>query len=211
VATTTSSSSDPAGQFSAPRFYHECPNSQQYIKSMKRKMNKNLMHDSRGFSLIEVLLGISIFMIGMLGVTALNISSLKSNTFSGNLSEATMIAASQIEELMAMDFDDIAAGGADGTDQDVDDDGMDDDDPDDTATDIDGKSNFGLDDIEANADASEAGVGKNDIYTVYWNVAENEPISTDPARTKTINVIVRWLIKDEPRQISMSIIRMKEE
>jgi prepilin-type N-terminal cleavage/methylation domain-containing protein len=178
---------------------------------MKREKNNKRMQDCRGFSLIEVLLGISIFMIGMLGVTALNISSLKSNTFSGNLSEATMIAATQIEELMAMDFDDIAAGGADGTDQDVDDDGMDDDDPDDTATDIDGKSNFGLDDIEANADASKAGVGKNDIYTVYWNVAENEPISTDPARTKTINVIVRWLIKDEPRQINMSVIRMKEE
>ncbi len=67
------------------------------------------MHDCRGFSLIEVLLGITIFMIGMLGVTALNISSLKSNTFSGNLSEATFIAATKIEELMAQDFDDSAS------------------------------------------------------------------------------------------------------
>ena len=51
---------------------------------MKRKMCKKLIQDGRGFSLLEVLLGISVFMIGMLGVTALNISSLKSNTFSGN-------------------------------------------------------------------------------------------------------------------------------
>ena len=42
--------------------------------------------NSRGFSLLEVLIGISVFMIGMLGVTALNISSLKSNTFAGHLS-----------------------------------------------------------------------------------------------------------------------------
>ena len=54
------------------------------------------MQYCRGFSLIEVLLGISVFMIGMLGVTALNISSLKSNTFSGNLSEATLIAATKM-------------------------------------------------------------------------------------------------------------------
>jgi len=104
------------------------------------------MQDCRGFSLIEVLLGISIFMIGMLGVTALNISSLKSNTFSGNLSEATLIAATKIEELMAQDFDDPAselfdvdndgncqtglpACSSPTRNQDVDDDGMDDDIP----------------------------------------------------------------------------------
>ena len=74
---------------------------------MKRnKRKKEFLQNCRGFSLIEVLLGISIFMIGMLGVTALNVSSLKSNTFSGNLSEATLLAAAKIEELMARDFDD---------------------------------------------------------------------------------------------------------
>ena len=79
---------------------------------MKREKSKRgfLLQGCRGFSLIEVLLGISVFMIGMLGVTALNISSLKSNTFSGNLSEATLITATTIEELMAMDFDDIVEG-----------------------------------------------------------------------------------------------------
>ena len=175
------------------------------------------MHDSRGFSLLEVLLGISIFMIGMLGVTALNISSLKSNTFSGNLSEATLIAATKIEELMATDFDDIVDTDGDGTGQDLlpdvvdsenDGDGIDDD-----------GGNFGLDDTgydgdpttNADADYNEGSLGKNGIYTVYWNVAESEPITVTPSRTKIINVIVEWHIKDEPRQISMDVIRMKEE
>jgi prepilin-type N-terminal cleavage/methylation domain-containing protein len=182
---------------------------------MKRKKSKRLMHDCRGFSLIEVLLGITIFMIGMLGVTALNISSLKSNTFSGNLSEATLIAATKIEELMATDFDDIeeGAGEDDGnhtTNRDVNDDGIDD-----------GGNNFGLDDTGTDADYNEGPLGKNGMYTVYWNVAENEPISVPPPpplvvtplalqRTKTINVIVEWYIKDEPRRINMEIIRMKE-
>ena len=176
------------------------------------------MQDCRGFSLIEVLLGISIFMIGMLGVTALNISSLKSNTFSGNLSEATFIAATKIEELMATEFDDIVDTDGDGVGQDdfdpsdpTSDDGIDDDDDAVTTNDIDGISNFGLDDTGTAADHEETSLGKNGIYTVYWNVAENEPISVAPPRTKTIKVLVEWRVKDEPRRISMDVIRMKEE
>jgi len=176
------------------------------------------MHNSRGFSLIEVLLGISIFMIGMLGVTALNISSLKSNTFSGNLSEATLIAATKIEELMSTEFYDPACAGVntecnpnwplsdrdgDGTNQDTNDDGLDN-----------NGGNFGLDDFGvANADHNEGSLGKNGIYTVYWNVVVNEPISVpppNPATTKTINVIVEWFVKDEPRRINMELIRMRE-
>ena len=183
------------------------------------KMTKHIQKtNNRGFSLLEVLLGITIFMIGMIGVTALNISSLKSNTFSGNLSEAAIIAASKIEELMNQDFDDPASqlfdvddDGSNATDQDVDDDGMDDDDPDDTAANVDNKPNFGLDDVGADADYNVQVVNEsNMIYNIYWNVAENEPITTTPQRTKRITVIVEWFVKDQPRRISMSTIRQKE-
>ena len=173
------------------------------------KSKKGLLRNSRGFSLIEVLLGISVFMIGMLGVTALNISSLKSNTFSGNLSEATLLAATKIEELMATDFDEIEDTDNDGTGQDDDNDGVDDDA---TAPGThDDDTNFGLDDFGAGADEADTGLGKNGIYTIYWNVAENEPISVDPQRTKTIKVIVEWQVKGEFRRISMSTVRTKEE
>jgi hypothetical protein len=195
--------------------------------------------NSRGFSLLEVLLGVSVFMIGMLGVTALNISSMKSNTFSGNLSEATVVAASTIEELMNKHFDlenyppdcedtdvsvpagadfnksysdwiadfggcfDLSDRDDDGnrtTNRDSDDDGADD-----------GGNNFGLDDFGTDADYGPLVVTKNNItYNVYWNVAENEPVSVTPQRTKVINVIVEWRVKDEPRRISMSTIRQKE-
>jgi type II secretory pathway pseudopilin PulG len=168
-------------------------------------MKNGCMTDSRGFSLIEVLLGISVFMIGMLGVTALNISSLKSNTYSGNLSEATLIGATKLEEIMAMDFDDIADTDLDGTGKDLpppdgNDDGVDD-----------SGNNFGLDDIGVAADWSESDLGKNNNYTVYWNVADSEPLTVTPSRTKTVNVIVEWSIKGQPRRVSMSMVRMKEE
>lgn len=178
----------------------------------KKKHRRDALKDSRGFSLLEVLLGISVFMIGMLGVTALNISSLKSNTYSGNLSEATLIAATKIEEFMAMDFDDVNLSDVapfDGTDQDANKNGIDDDDE---GTVTDGIANFGLDDIgDGVSDHHSPPLGKNGIYTVYWNVAVGKSIPVTPPRTKTINVIVEWKVKDEPRRINMEVVRMKEE
>ena len=175
---------------------------------MKRKKSKKgILQNCRGFSLIEVLLGISVFMIGMLGVTALNISSLKSNTFSGNLSEATFLAATKIEELMATDFDDPLS---ELFDEDDDGNSVTDRDPDDDGIDNSG-NNFGLDDFGADADYEDPPTGRNNMFIVYWNVAESEPITVTPQRTKTINVIVEWFVKEEPRRISMQVIRMKEE
>lgn len=172
---------------------------------MHKKTIPIIVQNKRGFSLLEVLLGISVFMIGMLGVTALNISSLKSNTFSGNMSEAVIIAGDRIEKLMATPFADIqdtpdSDGNLDGTDQDGDDDGIDDD-----------GGNFGLDDtgcpvspvLSTDADDCDEGIGKNGIYNVYWNVAVGEPL---PEKTKTVNVIVEWYIKDVKRTMNISTI-----
>ena len=189
-----------------------------------RKRNKQArrLSPSSGFSLLEVLLGISVFMIGMLGVTALNISSLKSNTYSGNLSEATIVAASKLEELMDKDFAD--ANGIFLTDLDCDGSGQDcspyiNQDANFDGVDDDG-GNFGLDDVSCpsgsinDADYCDTVIKNNITYNVYWNVAENEPISIDPAlgeqSSKMITVIVEWLVKDEPRRISMSTIRHRE-
>ena len=152
---------------------------------MHEKNFKKWPNNASGFSLLEVLLGITIFMIGMLGVTALNISSLKSNTFSGNMSEAVIIAGDRLERLLALeDFFD----------------------PDLEDTDVDGAA--GLDDIEANADNSDPGIGRNNMYDVYWNVEDGNPV---PDKTKTVNVIVVWKIKDVQRRMNMSLIIQNDD
>ena len=183
---------------------------------MQKKACKNIFSNSRGFSLLEVLLGVTVFMIGMIGITALNISSLKSNTYSGNLSEATMIAADKIEELMSLEYTDEAATtdpllldrDGDGTGQDDNNEnGIDDDDE---GTAVDDWPNFGLDDnTQGAADhpfPDDESLGKNDMYNVYWNVAEGEPFDF----CKRINVIVTWSIKEVPRQININTIRCRE-
>ena len=148
---------------------------------MQNKLFKNFLRTQTGFSLIEVLLGITIFMIGMLGVTALNISSLKSNTFSGNMSEAVIIAGDKLEELMAVDFghEYLTAGNH-----------------------IEDKiGDFDPDDNHPIPDDVPDPLGKNGIYTVSWNVVDDEPL---PEETKTVIVTVEWYMKDVKRSMSMS-------
>ena len=150
------------------------------MMKMHKKFFAKTGNNSRGFSLLEVLLGITVFMIGMLGVTALNISSLKSNTFSGNMSEAVIIAGDRLEELMAIrDFEDA------------------------NLVDTDADGNPGLDDTGADADHVDPDIGRNNMYTVYWNVEDGNPL---PEKTKTVNVIVEWFIKDVRRSMNISTV-----
>jgi len=141
------------------------------------------MHAEKGFSLIEVLLGIAIFMIGMLGVAALQISAVQSNTFAGNLTEATYLAGSKIEELMTIDYDHLKLT--------------------ETAP-ADGSS--GLNDAFAAADYnSDPPTGRNGLYQVYWNVAPEFPLPN----MKTVKVFVSWNVKGNAQQISMQFTREK--
>ena len=60
-----------------------------------------------GFTLIEVLIGISIFAIGMLAVARMQMLTVR-NTSVGNLtSQATMLAHQKMEELKTMAFADL--------------------------------------------------------------------------------------------------------
>jgi len=80
--------------------------------------------DSRGFTLLEVLLSISIFSIGVLAIAALQVAALKSNQTSRGVTEAVALAENQTETLIAIPYDpdnvhaDLANGAHDGGTQD---------------------------------------------------------------------------------------------
>lgn len=164
-----------------------------------------IRHNERGFSLIEVLIGATVFSLGMLGIIALQLSSLKSTRFAGNMGLGMNLASTEFEDMMLVAYNnaDFNDDNGDGTGQDLDNDGLDDDDPADTdAGPVDGVPNFGLDnnchtDLDAtcpaNADGYRELLGSwNDKYVLYWNVAVNEPI----ANTTTISMIVSWRVKE---------------
>lgn len=141
-------------------------------------------NNEKGFSIVEVLLGVAIFMIGMLGIAALQISSIKGNSFSANLTESTYLLSNKVEDLMGRGYDhaDLTDTNADG------DGGLDEKDP-------------------AAADHSE-NAGRNNAFTVYWNVAEDKPV----LHCKTIQVYVRWSIKGNPQApIGMQYIKEKSK
>lgn len=126
-----------------------------------------------GFTLLEVLIALVIFAVGILGVATMQISSIQGNSHGRQVSEASSVISDRIETLLSLDYDDplLADTDGDGTNQDLNGDGVDDD-----------GGNFGLDDI-VNPDNGPVAVGD---YVIWWNIAVNQPLMD----TKTIRVIV---------------------
>lgn len=60
-----------------------------------------------GFTLIEVLIGVSIFAIGLLGVASLQLHSVRNTTIGNVTSQATMLAHQKMEEVKATAFADL--------------------------------------------------------------------------------------------------------
>ena len=73
------------------------------MMNMMQIIKKN---DTRGFTLIEVLIAISVFAIGFLAVAALQITANKSTRRSVEFTEATAIASDRMERLMALPYTD---------------------------------------------------------------------------------------------------------
>jgi type IV pilus assembly protein PilV len=85
-------------------------------------------NDREGFTLIEVLIAMAIFAIGILGVATLQITAVKGNTSAGNLTANTFVGEDRVETIMSRSYSagDLSAGShapaqdADGIDNDVD-------------------------------------------------------------------------------------------
>ena len=83
--------------------------------AVDRKLKK-----SEGYSLIEVLIAISIFAVGMLAVAAMQTSAIKVNSSASQITERITWAQDKLEELMVLPYSDprleAAGNPPDGTD-----------------------------------------------------------------------------------------------
>ncbi len=146
-----------------------------------------MIHNSRGFSVIEVLMGATVFTLGMLGVAAMNIRSINENSFAANMTEATTLATNQMEVLMGYDYSnselaDTIPNGTTGLDY----------------------ADCGPTGTCANkADHMTPGLGKNNIFILYWNIAPNTPITN----CKTIKIIAKWSVKGTQHSINIQGIK----
>jgi len=83
------------------------------IFSATNRCKLPLKSGQAGFTLLEILIAISIFSVGMLAIASMQIMSIKGNKVSLDVTEATNVATDQIESLMGLAWDhvDISVSG----------------------------------------------------------------------------------------------------
>jgi len=158
-------------------------------------------HKNEGFTILEILIAITILAFGLLAIATMQTSSIKGNSQAIGITEGITLAQDKAEELTRLAYDDALLDddnddGGKTTNQDADQNGRDDDDE---GTVVDDILNFGLDQTDG-ADRTE-NVGR---YTIYWNVALNQPINN----VKTIHVIVEWLDRGATKRASVTTMKM---
>ena len=75
-------------------------------QAFRRSMDKGErdMLDKRGFTLLEVLIAVSIFSVGLLAVASMQIGAISGNRLGNELSMATFLAQEQVETLKSATF-----------------------------------------------------------------------------------------------------------
>ena len=66
--------------------------------------------NKKGFSLIEVLVGLVLLAIGLLAIAGMQITSVRGNFFSGNMTQASILAQDRLETLRNLAYADVSVG-----------------------------------------------------------------------------------------------------
>ncbi len=135
--------------------------------------------DEKGFSLIEILIAITVFAIGILALGKMQITSIKGNSFGNELTRAITLAQNKAEELTGLPYDDPLT-------KDTNDNGI-----------------GGLDDTQSGNNVIADGNQVNGRYNISWNIANDYPINN----TKTIRVIVTWSIRGNLKNTSITSMK----
>ncbi len=159
-------------------------------------MNTN----ERGFTLIEVMIAISVLTVGILALQMMQTLSIDENSTAGGITVKSMLAASKIEQILDIGYNDVLLvdTDGDGTGQDANADGIDDDDNTDLSDNLAGEE-FGLRDRQCCSGGLDPGgsvvagcvrfadqCDTHEEYDIYWNIAVDHPV----VNTKTITIIV---------------------
>ena len=152
------------------------------------------MANNRGFTLIETLVAMAIFSIGIVALYSMRVGSVTSNSKSARITGATSWGEDQVEQFVGMDYATVVAfdndGDGGGTSKDKSKDGVDDT----------GKG-FGLDDVDAAADGTST--SSDGVYTIFWNVAVDVPMPN----TATIRVLIRDNRNELSPPVSLTYIK----
>lgn len=71
-------------------------------------LNK-LKASEKGFTLLEILIALTIFSVGVMAIAQMLLSSIRGNAAANRLTKATFLAEQKLEEVLATSFDDITS------------------------------------------------------------------------------------------------------
>ena len=152
---------------------------------MKNSSNSLFFSEQRGFTLIEVTIALVILVVGLLSIATMQVSAIKGNNLSDNITIALTLAEDKMEELLGLDYnnpelEDVFTGNNDDL----------------------RRIEPGWIDREE-LDIDETGKENSGHFRRIWNIADNQPVEN----SKTVSVIVLW-DKDE-HQISLMSVKRK--
>ena len=141
-------------------------------------------HKNDGFTILEILVAITILAFGLLAIATMQGASIKGNARAISISEGVTLAQDRAERIGRLAYDDVTLDDGDGINA----------------------GSAGLDDDEANSDEQEGSVklvpnGRD--YNIYWNVAEDWPITN----TKTIRLFVVWTERGAQRSVAVDLMK----
>lgn len=141
----------------------------------------------KGFTLIEVLIAMTLLVIGILAVASMQIVSLGGNSHAIRVTEATTWAGDEIETIMSLPYTDAA---------------LDDDN---------GNGVAGLDHTDTAGSLADGGPIVQGSFTIFWNVADGIlPDGTLKPDCKTIRILVRRQDKGVMKIVSFDYLKANE-
>jgi prepilin-type N-terminal cleavage/methylation domain-containing protein len=152
-------------------------------------------HSSRGFSLIEVMIAMAIFAVGMLGVFSMQISSINGNATARRVTQDVTWAMDKTEQLLALAYTDT--GDLKGVTSDVDANGQE-------HSIANGDFTVDNDGIDNDLDGEIDEGGEAAIVTITWFVLNESP---DPD-TKTIRITINHRVTlGRDREVNLEFIK----
>lgn len=150
-------------------------------------MDKN--DSQEGFTLVEVLIALFILTVGILGAAVMQIAAINGNSTAMRLTDASSWASDAHEALIALPF--TLPGAATPTDP--------------LLLDDNGDGLAGLDNTDIAGSPADGGPVLHENYTVFWNVADDYPITN----CKTIRVIVRYNDKGINKTVTQNFTKKR--